>query len=194
MASRLIDFQSNRPIDRAAPPPSPNDANNGLQAAALQAAHAPAQQAAALQSCVVLARVDCDQLLNRVNQKRLDTSQSLCKAFQSKPPLFLPACMTHGHTPPTSHTHVPNQAEAGSPRGRQRMRGRFVSNRRTAAATLATAAALCSSFATGFLQPSRLARAPAAAVRGRAFGGRATQMMVKIEDVLKSPKWPGKQQ
>lgn len=60
---------------------------------------------------------------------------------------------------------------------------------RQAAATIATAATLCCvvPLARGFVQH------PVTRHGRRAFaGGRGMHMMVKIEDVLKSPKWPGK--
>lgn len=60
---------------------------------------------------------------------------------------------------------------------------------RQAAATIATAATLCCvvPLARGFVQH------PLARHGRRAIAGvRGVHMMVKIEDVLKSPKWPGK--
>ncbi len=61
------------------------------------------------------------------------------------------------------------------------------------AATAATAAALlcCLPLARGFVHAPTTA-APGSKGGRRAFaGGRGTRMMVRIEDVLKNPKWPG---
>lgn len=64
------------------------------------------------------------------------------------------------------------------------MRGRPFSS-------IATAAALCClPFSRGFLQQPNLPRTSSGGRRAFA-GGRGTRMMVKIEDILKNPKWPG---
>lgn len=69
----------------------------------------------------------------------------------------------------------------------RRMRSRLFS--RQAAATIATATLCCVvPLSRGFVQhPHPVARTGRRAVAG----GRGMNMMVKIEDVLKSPKWPG---